>query len=326
MESLIIHWHTIFDEEQPPTASYVSSPPLPPAPLGEIAPPHAYGSAHTKFSEHGTQHRFDAPLPQTPTPQATGDDFTPQLPLRPPASIHPSSRGNAGSSNGHSNTSPILTTAETNVSSPTSYIPPPPLPLRPGRQSALTSIQSLRGTQGLDFSQPDISGKDWSPPASPSLSDPPSSPLPALKSPQVPPPPPSSALPRSTLAHQPQQPILPQTLTQDQPQPKAQPPLLAVEGMGVGGLESVSTPLEAPLSSTVDSTDNSSRPTPDPPGPILQPLISRPLTQQVHQIPIQVTEALDQSQRSPIHSLRQTGEAPRDRRESQGEAPPSQLQ
>ncbi|KAF9786030.1 RhoGAP-domain-containing protein [Thelephora terrestris] len=179
MEALIIHCHTIFDE-QIHTASYASSPPLPPAPLGETAPPYAYGSTHTKFSERAPQ-QFNAPLPQTPTPQTTGDDFTPQVPPQPPASIHPSSRGNAGSSSGHPNTSPISseaeTNAETNVSSPTSYIAPPPLPLRPGRQSV--TVQSLRGTKGLDFSQPEISEGDWTgpAPASPPLSDPPS-PLP----------------------------------------------------------------------------------------------------------------------------------------------------
>jgi hypothetical protein len=324
MEALIIHCHTIFDE-QLPTASYASSPPLPPAPLGETVLPYAYGSTHTKFSEYGSQTQFDAPLPQTPTSQTTGDDFTPQLPPQPPASIHPSSRGNTGSSSGHSNASPILTEAEANVSSPTSFIPPPPLPLRPGKQGSLTPIQSLRGTQGLDFPQREISEGDWTgpPPASPPLSDPPSPPPPTFKPIQIPFPP--SALPHSTPPQQ--QPVLIQALTQEQPQPKAQPPLLAAERPATGGLESAATPLEASLNSTVDSghpTDYSSHFAPDPPGgPALQPVTSRPPSQQVHQVPIQVTEAPDQPERPPVHSLRQPGEVPQGKRESQDEAPPS---
>ena len=153
MEALIVHSHTLFDDQMNP-AAYASSPPLPPAPLGESPPPVAYGSTHTKFSEYGSQQQINVPFPQTPTPQAsTGDDFAPQLPPRPPASIHPSSRGNNGSANGLSNTSPIRSEAESNLASPTSNIPSLPLPLRPGRQGALTPIQGLRGTKGLDFSQ-----------------------------------------------------------------------------------------------------------------------------------------------------------------------------
>ena len=320
MEALITHCHTIFDE-QLPAASYVSSPPLPPAPLGEAASPIAYGSTHTKFSEYASQTQFDAPLPQTPAPQTTGDDFTPQLPLRPLASIHPSSRGNTGSSGGHSNTSPILTEAETNVSSPTSFMPSPPLPLRPGKQSVPTSLQSLRGTKGLDFSQREISEGDWTgpPPASPPLSEPPSPPPSTSKPPNLSSPP--SPLPYSTFPQQ--QRVLTQNLTQEQPQPKAQPPSLAVGRPPIGGLESIATPLEAPLSSTEDgsrSTDYSSRLTPDPlGGPTLSPVTSRPLAQQVHQVPIQVNEAPDRGQRSPTHSLRLPGEA----LPGKGEAPPS---
>lgn len=323
MEDLIIHCHTIFDE-QLPAASHASSPPLPPAPLEETEPPHAYGSAHTKFSEYESQHQFDAPLPQTPTPQTTGDDFTPQPPPQPPASIHPSSRGNTGSSNGHSNTSPILTEAEINVSSPISYTPSPPLPLRPGRQGAPNPTQSLKGTEGLDFSQRENHDGGWigPPPASPPLSDPPSPPS-AFKSPQIQPP--SSALPHSTFAHQQQQPVLTKTPTQEQQQSKAQPLLSAVERIGVGGLEPVVTPPEAPLSSTVDDSNlTESYLTPDPPGgPALRLITSRPLTQQMHQAPIQATEAPDQFQRSPAHSLRQLGEVPQDRHESQDGVPPS---
>lgn len=323
MESLIIHCNTIFDE-QLPTAPYTSSPPLPPAPLGETTPSYAYGSTHTKFSEYGSQQQFDVPFSQTPTPQTTGDDFTPRLPPRPPPSIHPSSRGNTGNSNGHSNTSPTLTDSEPNVTSPISYIPPTPLPLRPGRQSegTPTPIQTLRGTKGLDFSQPDISEGDWigPPPASPPLSDPPSPPPSAFKPPQIPPPP--SPLPYTAFVHKQQQPILTQLLTQEQAQAKAQPPLPAVETIGS---ELIATPFDAPLSSMVDD-GHSSHLTCDPPrGPTLQPATLRPVTRRVSQVPAQVTEAPDHYQQSLIHPLRHPGEVPQGVRGPQDEAPPSEL-
>lgn len=323
MEALIVHYHTIFDER---LVSYASSPPLPPAPLEGPAPPYAYGSSHTKFLERKEpQNQFDAPLPQTPTSQATGDDFTPQLPSRPPPSIHPSSRGNTGSSNGHSNSSPIVTEAETNVASPTSYASSPPLPLRPGGRGVPTPVQSLKGTQGLDFSQPAISEGDWNgpPPASPPLSNPPSPPPSAFKAP------PPSGLPHSTFAHQQQQQMFTQTLqNQEQHQYKTQNPLPEVGNIAVGGLELSAAPLEVPLSSTMDdghSTDDPSHPTPNPSeGPTLQSVAPRSLAQQVHQVPIQVTEAPNQLQ--PIHSLNQPGDVSQGRRESQNEVPSPQLQ
>lgn len=324
MEALIVHCNTIFDE-QIHTASYASSPPLPPAPLGETAPPYAYGSTHTKFSEYALQ-QSNAPLPQTPTPQSTGDDFTPKVPPRPPASIHPSSRGNTGSSNGHSNTSPILTEAEanveTNVSSPTSYIAVPPLPLRPGRQGAQTPVQSLIGTKGLDFSQPEVSEGDWTgpAPASPPLSGPPS-PLPT-----------PSALPGSTFAHQQQQAALTHILTQEQPQAKAQPPpsLPAVERTTVGKPESINTPFETPLNATEDDGHSTNHAGPivldAATGPTLQLVTSRPLTQQVPQVPVQTMESQERSKSPQSQSLRQPEEAPQGRHESQDEIPPSLLQ
>lgn len=332
MEALIVHCHTIFDE-QIHAASYGSSPPLPPAPLGESAPSYPYGSAYTTFAEHGSQ-QYNAPLPQTPTSQsALDDDFTPQLPPRPPPSIHPSSRGNTGSSNGHSNPSPVLTEAETSVSSPTSYIPSPPLLLRPGRQGGQTPIQSLRGTKGLDFSQPDISEGDWIGPApsSPPLSDSPSPPPSAFRSPRIIPPTPS-ALPQSTFALQQQQPPLAQILTQEV-QTKAQPPptLPVVEKVAAEELESFTTSLETPQSAMEDdghSTKYESPITSDPPtGPTLQPVTTRPLTQQVPQVPIQVAEGQQQqSQPPPTQSIHQPEEVPQGRHESQEETPPSQLQ
>ncbi|KAF9650726.1 hypothetical protein BDM02DRAFT_3164672 [Thelephora ganbajun] len=320
MEALITHSSTLFDDQNN-LASYASSPPLPPAPLGETVPPVAYGSTHTKFSEYGPQQQVNAPLPQTPAPQTTGDDFTPQLPPRPPASIHPSSRGNSGSTNGFSNTSPTRTEAETSLTSPTS-VPVPPLPLRPGRQGALAPIQSLRGTKGLDFSQQDLAEGDWTgpAPASPPLSDPPTPPPSTFKSPQIPPPPP--ALPQSILALQQQQTALAQILTQEQPNPKAQPPppLPGIERTTVGDFESIASPFETPSSSVVDdghSTDQTSPITPDAPtGLTLQPVASQPLTQQEPQVQ-------GQSQPSPIHSLRQEDRISHGGRESQ-DLPPSQ--
>ena len=150
MEALIVHYDIIFDERLP-AASYVSSSPLPLAHLGETASPHAYASIYTKFSEYGSQSESYTPLPQSPAPQAAGDGFIPQLPSRPPASIHPSWRGNTVSSSGHFNTSPILTEVEANLSSPI-----------------------LIGTKGLDFSPREISEGDWTgtSPASTPISDP----------------------------------------------------------------------------------------------------------------------------------------------------------
>ena len=199
MEALIVHSHTLFDDQNN-LASYASSPPLPPAPLGEPLPPVAYGSTHTKFSEYSSQQQINTPLPQTPTPQAsTDDDFTPQLPPRPPASIHPSSRGNSGTTNGLSNESPTRTEVETNSTSQTSSIQTP-LFLCPGRQGTLTPVQGLRGMKGLDFLQQEGAEGDWTGPAPASLllSNPPTPPPSTFRSPQVPPSHPFSTLPQST--------------------------------------------------------------------------------------------------------------------------------
>lgn len=83
MEDLIENAQTLFDEFVPP-----SSPPLPPTPGGDPVPTVTYGSAHTMVS-----------LPQAGVVQ--GGDFTPQLPLRPTNSIHPSARSNPPMSPSH---------------------------------------------------------------------------------------------------------------------------------------------------------------------------------------------------------------------------------
>jgi hypothetical protein len=326
MEALITHCHTIFDEPLN-AASYVASPPLPPAPLGETAPPYPYGSAHTKFSEYVAQ-QFSAPLPQTPTPQSTDDDFTPQLPTRPPASIHPSSRGNTSSSNGHSNASPVLNEAEAHVTSPTSYISPPPLPLRPGRQGALTPIQSLRGTRGLDFSQPEISEGDWTgpAPASPPLSDPPSLPSSAFKSSQFPPLTPPPALSQSTFAHQQQRLALIQAQAQEESQPKPKPILPPVEKTTVEDFDPVTSPLETSLSAVVEdghSTDHASFIIPDAQTrPNLQPSTPRSLAQYGPQVPIQVTQLQEQHKPTPVHPARQPEEVPQGSESQDNDSPP----
>ena len=334
MEALIIHSLTLFDD-QSSMASYASSPPLPPAPLGEIPPSFAYGSTHTKFSEYGSQQQIPITVPplQTPTPQiSTGDDFTPQLPPRPPASIHPSSRGNSGgSTNGLSNTSPTRSEAEAIVPSPTSLTPALPLPLRPGKQGGLTPIHGLKGTQGLDFSQQEVAEGDSTEPALASLpsGDPPTPPSSALKSLQVLPPPPPSALHQSNFAQQQQpRPASAQTQTQEKPQPRAQPPppLPGIERTAVGDFESISSPPENSLSSTVDdghSTDYGSPITPDAPtGPTLQPAASQPPIQQKPRVPIKANQAQEQSQQSPAYSLRQLNEIPPEPQD----LPTSQLQ
>jgi hypothetical protein len=116
MVDLITNAHTLFDDHHPGA----SSPPLPPAPPGEPVPPILYGSSHTTVAE----------LPP--------DDFTPKLPPRPPSSIHPSSRVNGGGS---------MSPTKSEFDSP--FTPPPPL--RPGRQGAISPVQSLSGTHGLNF-------------------------------------------------------------------------------------------------------------------------------------------------------------------------------
>jgi hypothetical protein len=75
MEDLIDNAYTLFDEQLPPP-----SPPLPPPPTGEV-PAISYGSSHTLVA---LQHSGETP----------GVDFTPQLPLGPTGSIHPSTRSN----------------------------------------------------------------------------------------------------------------------------------------------------------------------------------------------------------------------------------------
>jgi len=339
MEALIVHCHTLFDD-QSNLAPYASSPPLPPAPLGEPLPPFAYGSTYTKFSEYGSQPQINSTLPQTPQP-STGDDFAPQFPPRPPASIHPSSRGNSGNANGLSSSSPTRSEAETSLTSPSTLTQGPPLPLRPGRQGALTPIQSLRGTQGLDFSQHDIAEGDWTGPApiSPPLSDPPSPP-PSTSKPSQP-----SALPQSTFALQQQQlqvtpsqqqPALAQILTQEQPQPRGAalsqppPPLPETERTAVGDFEPIANPLDTSSSSMVHdghSTEYASPTTFDAPTvSTLQPIVSRPLIQREPQvIPHLQTQAIqvrEQSQPSPARSLRQPDDTLQGGRQSQ-DLPPS---
>lgn len=71
MEDLIENAQTLFDERLPS-----SSPPLPPAPLGEPVPVIGYGSSHTKVTQ----------------PEEHVADFAPELPPRPTSSIHPSAR------------------------------------------------------------------------------------------------------------------------------------------------------------------------------------------------------------------------------------------
>jgi len=337
METLIIHSPTLFDD-QSNLAYYASSPPLPPAPLGEVPPPFAYGSVHTKFSAYDPQQQINAQFLQTPTPQSsTGDDFTPQFPPQPPASIHPSSRGNNGSTNGLSNNSPTRSEAENNNTSPTSYIPPP-LPLRPGRQGALTPIQSLRGTKGLDFSQHEIPEGEWTGPGptSPPLSDPPTPPPSSYKSSQILSPP--SALSQSTFALQQQrQPVLAQILTQEQSQ-RRPAPLPTIESTAVGDFESTSSSFETHSSSMVDDGHSADTTPITPDGPTrspLQPVASQTSTQQdpqmlaqlqtQTQVPIKTVQVQEQSQPSPVRPLR-----PPDKTTHGGpelrDPPPSQLQ
>lgn len=114
MEDLITHAHALFQAN--------ASPPLPPAPAGEPVPVLVYGSSHTQVREMPPPPPPRSPspsmragqssssVPPSPTRTSNGnsgryaqppsDDFSPQLPLRPANSIHPSLR--AGPMSGQS--------------------------------------------------------------------------------------------------------------------------------------------------------------------------------------------------------------------------------
>lgn len=115
MEDLITHAHVLFQSSN-------SSPPLPPAPMGDPIPALTYGSSHTKISEmppppvpirplSPNPRPKDLPSHPAPPPSAPSrvpqeperavtlaEDFTPQLPPRPTNSIHPSLRAGPMSS------------------------------------------------------------------------------------------------------------------------------------------------------------------------------------------------------------------------------------
>ena len=208
MEALIIHSPTLFDDQS--------------------------NLAYTKLPEYDPRQQTNAQLPQT----SAGDDFIPQLPPRPSASIHPSSRGNSESTNVLFNRSPTRSEAENDIS----YIP----------TSLLPTLPKLRGTKGLDFSQPEILEEDWTWPTTPSppLSDPPTP-----KASQTTLPPSSPALPQSTFApqQQQQQPMWAQILARERPQLRARYPasMPTIDSTVIGDFESI-TSFGALSNSTVD--------------------------------------------------------------------------
>jgi hypothetical protein len=117
MENLIDNARTLFDEYLLP-----SSPPLPPAPAGEAVPAISYGTSHTKVA-----------LPALPSSgEAPGVDFTPLLPLRPAASIHPSTRSNPPMS-------PTRLCAD--PSACTTPVPPIPAALPPRIQTTMEAAE-----------------------------------------------------------------------------------------------------------------------------------------------------------------------------------------
>lgn len=117
MENLIDNARTLFDEYLLP-----SSPPLPPAPAGEAVPAINYGTSYTKVA-----------LPALPSSgEAPGVDFTPLLPLRPAASIHPSTRSNPPMS-------PTRLCAD--PSACTTPVPPIPAALPPRIQTTMEATE-----------------------------------------------------------------------------------------------------------------------------------------------------------------------------------------
>ena len=142
MENIIDNAHTLFDERLP------SSPPLPPAPIGEPVPVISFGSSYTKVEL--------PPLPQSV--EVLGVDFTPQLPARPAGSIHPSTRSNPPMSPSRLNADP---------STPGESIPPAAFPPRiqattdGTEQSTWESLVS--GTSTLVRRAP-VSAQDFIPP------------------------------------------------------------------------------------------------------------------------------------------------------------------
>jgi len=105
---LIVNASVLFDDKVTPA----TSPPLPPAPAGQLPPNYTYGSAHTKIAS-------------LPAPPQMPDDFTPLFPPRPTNSIHPSSRTNP--------------TSPTNIN-----MDPPPLPAKPGQAGPSKSAAAER--------------------------------------------------------------------------------------------------------------------------------------------------------------------------------------
>lgn len=254
MENLIIHSHTLFDD-QSDIAPYPPTPTLPPASLVE-APSFDRSSTYTGSSE------YDSKI-------SIGDDFTPLLPSRPSPSIHPSVRGSSGSTKGVSNPSATRSEAEPNSTSPITFIQAPPLPFHPGGQGDLTPIQNFRGMGGLDFPQHKITDGDQTGSAHlpPSLSEPPSPHSSTLESPQPPPPPLPYALPQSTFTQRQHQqhdaraqrrPPLAQTMARERSQPKNRvlprppPPLPVIERTAAGDFELVAGPLDTSSGSTVE--------------------------------------------------------------------------
>jgi len=139
MEDIIDNADTLFDELFPP-----SSPPLPPAPVGEPVPVISYGSSHTSVA-----------LPDFGG--APGEDFTPQLPPRPPGSIHPSTRSNPPMS-------PSRLCAD-----PSTCITPaqsiPPAALSPRIQTAAdATVQPTRELVISDPTPPEVPEKTPDPP------------------------------------------------------------------------------------------------------------------------------------------------------------------
>ncbi len=133
MEDLISNSAVLFDDRNAAASSH----PLPPEPTGEEPLPYGYGSSYTQVANVPPALRH-----QKTDSQASQQDFTPQLPLRPGNSIHPSRRANQSNRTNDSETDdePIQNILP---SRPPGAAPPNPMVASSSEASETTTVGEL---------------------------------------------------------------------------------------------------------------------------------------------------------------------------------------